>query len=86
MKSETKRRNKDKADRGIKRETLNWFKCELFRDRGVRDKEKQLIVSHEESLAPVKSEPTAKHSGWSRRTAEPFVSRLDGARRRQERG
>ena len=60
-------------------ETLNCSKCELFRVRGVRDKEKQLIVSHEVSLAPVKSEPTARtqwripedgalcfHTGWSK--------------------
>lgn len=86
LKCETKIRRKDKVGMGIERDTLNCFKCELFRVRGVRDKEKQLIVSHEVSLAALKSpnQPTAKHSAGSLRTEEAFVSRLVGVRRRQE--
>ncbi len=52
-------RKKEKVDRETEREVDTWncFKCELCRVRGLRNEEKLLIVSHEVSLAPVKSEP-----------------------------
>lgn len=77
----------DKGAGGIEGDTLNCFKCELFRVRGVADKEKQLIVSHEVNLALLESTgggPSGQRSplfpnGWNKEESRKVITEEFGS-------